>query len=56
MKTILRLRGYTWNPDAQHWSIEIASADAVAEQLWLRRYGSTRAATQTPITWRERHR
>lgn len=56
MKTVLRLRGYTWNADAKHWSIEIAPADAVAEQAWLKRCGSTRAATQTPITWRERHR
>lgn len=56
MKGILRQRGYTWNADAQHWSIEIAPPGAVAEQAWLQRCGSTRPALETPITWRERHR
>ena len=57
-RSLLKARGYRWDPRHRVWWIEIAGDEQEVEALWLQRqvtpYGPP---PQTrPITWHERHR
>ncbi|WP_294392972.1 3'-5' exonuclease [uncultured Sphingomonas sp.] len=57
-RSILKGRGYRWDPAAKVWWIEILDEDLESEALWLQRevtpWGP--APRTRPLTWHERHR
>lgn len=57
-RSILKDRGYRWDPAARVWWIEIPDEDLESEALWLRRevtpWGP--APRTRPLTWHERYR
>lgn len=55
-KDALKARKYRWHATDRYWWMEVASADAEAEQLWLQHNACEHGARLTPVTWRERHR
>lgn len=54
----LKARGYRWDPRAKVWWIELAEADCLEEERWIRREISPAGPTPNTrlITWHERHR
>ncbi len=57
-RSILKSRGYRWDPTARAWWIEIEDEDLESETLWLQREVTPWGPTPRtlPLTWRERHR
>lgn len=57
-RSILKSRGYRWDPGAKVWWTEIAEHQQTSEMLWLQRevvpWGPTPRTRL--LTWRERHR
>ncbi len=57
-RSLLKARGYRWDPRQRVWWIEIAEDDCAEEERWLRQqvapYGP--APRLLPITWQQRHR
>ncbi|MDJ0278816.1 3'-5' exonuclease [Sphingomonas sp. 2R-10] len=57
-RSVLKSRGYRWDPTAKAWWIEIPADDLESEALWLQRevtpWGPTPHARR--LTWHERHR
>lgn len=57
-RSLLKARGYRWDPRQRVWWIEIAEDDCAEEERWLRQqvapYGP--APRLLPITWHQRHR
>ena len=57
-RSILKSRGYRWDPVARVWWAEIAEHEETSETLWLHRevipWGPT--PRTRPLTWHERHR
>jgi len=57
-RTVLKGRGYSWDPSIRTWWTEVAEEDADAEQLWLQRmvvpWGPPPVVKQ--ISWHDRHR
>jgi DNA polymerase-3 subunit epsilon len=57
-RSILKSRGYRWDPTARTWWIEIPDEDLESEALWLQREVTSwgPAPRTRPLTWHERHR
>ncbi|PZQ58879.1 MAG: DNA polymerase III subunit epsilon [Sphingomonas taxi] len=57
-RSLLKGRGYRWDPAARAWWIEIPDEDLESETLWLQREVNPWGPTPRtrPMTWRERHR
>lgn len=57
-RSILKNRGYRWDPAAKAWWIEIADHELESEALWLQREVTPWGPTPRtrPLTWHERHR
>lgn len=57
-RSLLKGRGYRWDPAAKAWWIEIPADDLESEALWLQRdvtpWGPTPRTRR--LTWHERHR
>lgn len=57
-RSILKARGYRWDPAAKVWWTEIAEHEETSETLWLHRevmpWGPTPRTRR--LTWHERHR
>jgi DNA polymerase-3 subunit epsilon len=57
-RSILKSRGYRWDPTAKAWWTEILDEDLESEALWLQREvmpWGPKPRTR-PLTWHERHR
>ncbi len=57
-RSILKSRGYRWDPTARAWWTEILDEDLESEALWLQREVTPWGPTPRtrPLTWHERHR
>ncbi|WP_333882812.1 3'-5' exonuclease [Sphingobium yanoikuyae] len=57
-RSILKSRGYRWDPAAKAWWIEIMDHELEDEMLWLQREVTPWGPTPRtrPLTWCERHR
>ncbi len=57
-RTLLKARGYRWDPRSRVWWCEIDEHDCAAEERWFRQYISPSGPVprMTEITWHQRHR
>ncbi|MDE1914896.1 MAG: DNA polymerase III subunit epsilon [Sphingomonadales bacterium] len=57
-RSILKSRGYRWDPSARVWWAEILEDEVEIEMLWLQREVTPWGPTPRtrPLTWHERHR
>ena len=57
-RSLLKGRGYRWDPRHRVWWCEIAEEDCAAEERWFRQQISASGPVprMTPITWHLRHR
>ena len=57
-RSILKSRGYRWDPAARTWWTEIRDHELKSETLWLQREVTPWGPTPRtrPLTWHERHR
>lgn len=57
-RTLLKGRGYRWDPRHRVWWCEIADHECAAEERWFREHISPSGPVprMTAITWHQRHR
>jgi DNA polymerase-3 subunit epsilon len=57
-RSILKSRGYRWDPRRRVWWCEIPEDQCAAEERWFREHivSCGPAPQMTPINWHQRHR